>query len=110
MRLHCVASALLTLNPLLCSWVTNPLNQANGDHMQTVKRHPLLCSKCDGSLLPTRALHRDIGVIEYLCIECRRRWLLVDSPGGLIFLPSPQGENDRREKPGQPPAKMTPLS
>jgi len=66
--------------------------------MQTVRRNPLLCSKCDGTLLPTRALHRDIGVLEYLCIDCRRRWLLVDSPGGLVFLLSPQDEKDRLQK------------
>jgi hypothetical protein len=72
---------------------------ANEDEMQTVKRHPLLCSKCDGSLLPTRTLYRDVGVLEYLCIECRRRWLLVDRPAGLMFFSSPQDEKDRQDKP-----------
>jgi hypothetical protein len=69
--------------------------------MQTVKRNPLLCSKCNGTLLPTRALHRNIGVLEYLCIDCRRRWLLVDGPGGLVFLFSPQDEKDRLPKPNR---------
>ena len=72
--------------------------------MEPVKRNPLLCSKCDGTLLPTRALHRDIGVLAYLCIDCRRRWLLVDGPGGLMFFLSPQDEKDRA-KPSNTPAR-----
>ncbi len=59
------------------------------------KRDPLECSKCDGALLPMRAMYLDTGVIEYLCINCRRRWLLVDRPTGLVFVSSPQNEKDR---------------
>ncbi|HEY3474119.1 MAG TPA: hypothetical protein VGK56_05875 [Anaerolineales bacterium] len=42
-------------------------------------------------------MYLDTGVIEYLCIKCRRRWLLVDRPTGLVFVSSPQNENDRLE-------------
>ena len=61
------------------------------------KRDPLECSKCDGALVPMRAMHLDAGVIEYVCINCSRRWLLVDRPTGLVFVSSPQNEKDRLE-------------
>jgi DNA-directed RNA polymerase subunit RPC12/RpoP len=61
------------------------------------KRDPLECSRCDGALLPMRAMYLDTGVIEYLCINCGRRWLLVDRPAGLVFVSSPQNEKDRLE-------------
>ena len=61
------------------------------------KRDPLECSRCDGALLPMRAMYLDTGVIEYLCIKCHRRWLLVDRPTGLVFVSSPQNEKDRLE-------------
>jgi DNA-directed RNA polymerase subunit RPC12/RpoP len=61
------------------------------------KRDPLECAKCDGALLPMRAMYLDTGVIEYVCINCGRRWLLVDRPTGLVFVSSPQNEKDRLE-------------
>jgi hypothetical protein len=53
------------------------------------------CSKCDGALLPVRAVNLDIGVVEYLCINCRSHWLLIDTPSGLVLTFSPQSEQDR---------------
>jgi DNA-directed RNA polymerase subunit RPC12/RpoP len=62
------------------------------------KRDPLECSRCEGALLPIRAKYLDTGVIEYVCINCSRRWLLVDRPTGLVFVASPQNEKDRLEQ------------
>lgn len=45
-----------------------------------------------------RAKYLDTGVIEYVCINCGRRWLLVDRPTGLVFVSSPQNEKDRLEQ------------
>ena len=64
----------------------------------TVKRDPLVCLKCQGALLPMRAVCLDTGVIEYLCIDCSRHWLLVDTTAGLVFVCSPQNEKDRVEQ------------
>jgi hypothetical protein len=77
------------------------LRAVSAEHMLNIagkKRDPLGCSKCEGALLPMRAMYLDTGVIEYVCINCGRRWLLVDRPTGLVFVSSPQNEKDRSEQ------------
>ena len=38
------------------------------------------------------------GVVEYLCINCLRRWLLVNAHRGLVFVYSPQKKEDRLDE------------
>jgi hypothetical protein len=44
------------------------------------------------ALLPVRAVELDVGVIEYICINCRSRRLFVWTARGLVIVSPPLGE------------------
>jgi len=43
------------------------------------KKHPLQCRKCEGAVLPDRALRlrNGVWVLRYLCIYCGSHWQAV---------------------------------
>jgi hypothetical protein len=55
------------------------------DHVEG-PRLPMRCWKCDGALMPEEAvdLRNGSSILQYVCVNCFRRWHAGDKPRPVI--------------------------